>query len=126
MASHILVIDAHRKVLAHYQRILQAEGYGVETTTYKTETWAEIERASPDLIIFDFLADADSEQQAWQLAQQLRLSVLTASIPILICTAGFVFLPFSHFVQQTHIPVLFKPLDVTELIRTVHSMLPVC
>jgi DNA-binding NtrC family response regulator len=123
MALRILVIDANRSALKYYRQILQAEGYDVEITTFAAANWRAIERMSPALIIFDLLADADQERQAWHLTQQLRASALTASIPLLVCTAAVTLTPFARFVHEGHIPILFKPLDATELTRIVRSML---
>ena len=123
MTFHILVIDDSRNVLKYYQRILQAEGYGVETTTFLTENWTEIERTQPDLIIFDLLVGAHQERKALHLAQQLQASALTSSIPILVCSAVLVLPSLSDFVRQKHISILSKPLHLNELTRKVRLML---
>lgn len=123
MSFRILVIDSNRSALVYYQHVLQAEGYGIEIGTFATESWQEIERASPDLIIFDLLVDIEQERQAWHLTQQLHASVLTASIPLLVCIAAFLLPSFALFLQETHIPILFKPFGQTELRRKLLSLL---
>ena len=49
----ILVIDANRESMGHYQRLLQTEGYGVEIATFLEATQEEIQRWCPDLVVFD-------------------------------------------------------------------------
>jgi response regulator RpfG family c-di-GMP phosphodiesterase len=122
-AARILVIDAHRNVMEYYRRLLEAQGYGVETSTFRETNQEEIERWHPDLIVFDLLVDAKQEQQAWSVIQQLKASPHLACIPLLICIAAFVLPDFLTYVCEQQVTFLFKPLDTRILSRQIHVLL---
>lgn len=121
--ARILVIDANRESMGHYQRLLQAEGYGVEIATFLEVTQEEVERWHPDLIVFDVLVDAAQEQQMWQLIRQFKASPQFASLPILICAAALVLPGFLNYVQDQHIPLLFKPFVIQQLLGAIRALL---
>lgn len=119
----ILVIDANRESVEHYQRWLQAEGYSVEISTFLAVTQEEVERWHPDLVLFDLLVDTVQEQQAWQLIRQFKDAPQLASLPVLICAAALVPPGFLSYAQDQHIPILFKPFDKEQLSRAIHRLL---
>lgn len=121
--KRLLVIDSNRSMLDYYQLIFQAKGYRVDITTFAETNQPEIERVLPDLILFDLLADPEQERQTWRLARQLQARAPTASTPLLICTAAFILPTVALFVQESGIPVLFKPFEVKKLTGTVFSLL---
>ena len=122
-AARILVIDAGRDAMGYYRRLLEAEGYMVETSTWQSMNQEVIERWRPDLIVFDLLVDAEQEQQAWRLIQQIKASSHLACLPLLLCTAAFVLADFLTYVREQQVVVLFKPLDTRVLSQQIHSLL---
>lgn len=86
--ARILMIDASRESLGYHQRWLQAEGYGVEMTTFLETTQEEVERWHSNVIVFDLLADAVQEQQTWQLIRQFKASLVLPPFPLLICASS--------------------------------------
>ena len=121
--SRILVIDANRDVMGYYRRLLEALGYGVETSTWSETSQGEIERLHPDLVLFDLLVDDTQEKQAWQLIRQLKASSFSASLPLLICAVAFVSPSFVAYLHEQNISILFKPLDTHLLNHTIRALL---
>lgn len=121
-AARILVIDASHDVLGQYRRLLEAQGYGMETSTWSSTNLEEIERWHLDLIVFDLLVDAKQEQQAWRIIRQLKASLHLTCIPLLICIAAFVSHDFLTYVREQQVAFLFKPLDTQALSQQIHTL----
>jgi DNA-binding NtrC family response regulator len=122
-SSRILILGSNRAALNHSSRFLEGEGYTVEVWALSSITVQTIEWWSPALIIFDLLADEQLEQKAWLLMRQLEASHPGTCIVFLVCTVTFVIREYRAYLQEKHIPILFKPLDLKELGRHVRQLL---
>ena len=121
--EYILVIGSHREVLEYYRRFLQTEGYGVKISTFLEEDVTTISQIQPDLILFDLLVDTQQEKLAWHLLGDLKAEMVTAAIPLLVCTAAFVLPNFATAIQKHQIPTFFKPFRLIDLGREIHLLL---
>lgn len=54
--------------------------------SYSVQDLQEVERLQPDLIILDYIFNA--ERSGWQMLQKLKMRRSTESIPVEICTAA--------------------------------------
>ena len=84
MAYHILVVDDNEMNLSLIGRILELEGYSVETVHEGAEAFEAINRQAPDLAILDvMMPDIDG----YSLCKKLRLEKNASDIPIVMLTA---------------------------------------
>ena len=123
MASRILVIDDDQAILDLYCMLLESEGYEVSASLIAYEQLADIEALHPDLIILDIkLGD---QYDGFLLLQKLKLYRPTKDIPVILCTAAVqVMQEQEEILRQKHIPLIYKPFDLDELLQVVHQFLP--
>lgn len=123
MARHILVVEDDESLLEMYEWLLQGEGYQVSLFNTTFEHVAAVEQLHPDLIILD--AKLSDREDGLDLLQQLRSYPPSRSLPVLLCTAAA-----SKGTRERveafrlqGVPVIYKPFDIDELLRTIADML---
>jgi len=84
---------------------------------------SEIEHKHPDLIILDFKLGAHSE--GFLLLEKIRMYPPTTTIPVILCTAAVgEVCEQAEVLRQKGIPVIYKPLDLDELLEVIYELLP--
>ena len=122
--KHVLVVNDSEEIIELFRVIIEGMGHRLTATTYAPEDLAEVKKVAPDLVILDLMMGA--EQDGWQLAQKLRMSRDTESIPIIICTGAT-----DHVREQEGwltaqaIKIVFKPFGLDDLERAVNRVLRV-
>ena len=118
MAARIVIIDDNKDILELFLDILRIEGYEVHLRELIFEDLADVVQLAPHLIILDLLLGSQGE--GWEFLQKLKSHPLTASIPLILCTAAQLTPEQQSYVQQLDIPILFKPFDLDELHKLMH------
>lgn len=122
MTARILVINDDQAILELFRLMLEQEGYEVHLSEISYEDVRDVEKLQPDLIILDL--KIGHHESGLHLLQKLRMYRPTEVIPIIICTAAIdVMREQEGTLKQKGIPVVYKPFDVDELLRVVHSSL---
>ena len=121
-ARHILVVNDSEEIIELFRDILDAMGHRVTATSYAPDSLNDVVTIAPDLVIMDLVMGG--EKHGWQLAQKLRMSRQTETIPIIICTAAS-----DHVREQEGwltaqgIKVVLKPFGIEDLERAVTKAL---
>lgn len=124
MSKRILVINDDDSILELFQLLLESEGYEVDTSLETIENIRDVEQIKPDLVILDL--KMGMQQEGWVMMQKLRMYQPTQNIPIILCTAALNEVREQEAtLEDKGIPVVYKPFSVDELLKAVHSVLPV-
>lgn len=122
MAARVLVINDDQAILELYSLLLEGEGYEVHLSKIVMEDVHQIEELSPDCIILDLKLGFG--RNGLTLLQQLRMYRPTADIPIILCTAAVKMVREQEDILKCKgIPVVYKPFDIDELLKTIHQLL---
>ncbi len=79
--SKILLIDDDPDVRLALSRLLQREGYAVETAATKQEALSKLQQKHPDVILLDvLLSGADGRE----LCRELKAAAATKHIPVIM------------------------------------------
>lgn len=116
----ILVLEDDDETLAFMSLVLRAQGYEVYERDLLLEHFAEVKYLAPSLMIVDVFQHA--KPIGWEFIQTLKAHAATASIPIILYTAGSLTPEQLHQSQHQGIPVVYKPFDLTELLHLVESL----
>ena len=118
--QRILVLEDDDETLALLSLVLRGEGYEVLERDLLLEHFAEVQYLAPALLIVDVFQGV--KPTGWEFIQTLKAHAATASIPILLSTAGSLTPEQLDQSQQQGIPVIYKPFDLTELLHLVQSL----
>jgi DNA-binding response OmpR family regulator len=118
---HVLVINDTQEILDLFREILEEEGYRVSLYSFAFRDLEEIEAQRPDLIILDFLMDGDAH--GWQLLQKLKMSRITAEIPVIVCTAAIHLVrELEGHLKEKGVGIVLKPFDIDDLLREINAV----
>jgi two-component system response regulator MprA len=118
----LLVCDDVPEVRALYQLALEDEGYGVTLRPEPPEDPNEVAAATPDLIVLELLFGGD--RRGLRAIEALKRDPLTASIPVLVCTAApEVAADAAATLDALDAAVLLKPFDLDDLFRAIEHRL---
>lgn len=116
----ILIVDDDPLITELVIDMLGIEGYDVDTATNGIEALQKLERQRYDLIITDLhMPKLDGSGFYRELAQR-KLHSLKRIIFLTGTTGGS---DEHRFVQESGVPVLLKPFNVSELIQLVRRLL---
>ncbi|HZU67804.1 MAG TPA: response regulator [Ktedonobacteraceae bacterium] len=122
MTACILVINDQPAILDLYYDLLNSDDYELELSDYTFETLQTIERLNPTLIILDF--PVLNRARVWQLLDQLKMHLATASIPLILCSAARSDVREQEdYLQQQGIVIYYKPFHPEAFIQTVQQMI---
>ena len=122
MSKRILVINDTQEILELFRILLEGEGYEVVLSGEPLQKVKEVEQVHPDLILLDLIFR--QEKTGWQMLQMLRMDRLTASIPIVICTAALQDVQEQEgYLNSLGIRIVYKPFDVDVLFAVVKTAL---
>lgn len=117
-----MVINHTQAVLDMFEAVLSGEGYQVYVLMFGQDTFREVERVMPDLLILDYIANR--ERNGWQLIRMLKNSEGMETIPVIVCTTAIKLSDeFATYVVEHNISVIAKPFDIDDLLSTVESNL---
>jgi CheY-like chemotaxis protein len=124
MFHHILVIDDDLDLLEVYQTALQQAGYRVSLSPSVFDEVAQVERLHPDLLLLDVKV-SQAEDGLTQL-EQLRAYPPTRALPVILCTAARADATRARVeaLRRAGVPVVYKPFDLEQLLRTIQRVLP--
>jgi CheY-like chemotaxis protein len=116
----VLVIDDCKDNLFLLELILIEDGYEVVKANSGREGIAKIHELAPDLIILDMMMP---DINGLEVIEQIKLYSHLSHIPILLCTAN-------TYIQKEDVQqvdnICYKPIDITEIITQVNSLIPCC
>lgn len=116
--SHILVVDDEPNVLVTYRLILQQQGYEVSAALSAEEARSMLASHPIDLLLCDLsLEKQESGFDVVQFAQRER-----PGTPAVLLT-GYATPEANDRAQELGIPVLFKPIDIKQLLQTITELL---
>lgn len=80
----VLIIDDDPDIRTLMQKVLEKEGYQVETAKHKEEALDKLNQTQPFLILLDVLLSGSDGRE---LCQYIKNNALTAHIPVIIFSA---------------------------------------
>jgi len=115
---NILVVDDEPNVLLTYRLILQQQGYTACAAISSEEARQAIRDQDIDLLLCDLsLEKQESGFDVIEFARQKN-----PLMPVVLLT-GYATPEANERAQQLAIPVLFKPIDIKELLDTITGLL---
>jgi len=116
--SQILVVDDEPNVLITYRLILQQRGYEVSAAVSSEEARQVLGEKPIDLLLCDLsLEKQENGFDVIEFARQRH-----PDMPAVLLT-GYATPEANDRAQELGIPVLFKPIDINELLQTISALL---
>jgi DNA-binding NtrC family response regulator len=116
--SHILVVDDEPNVLVTYRLILQQRGYEVSAAVSSEEARTILARDGIDLLLCDL--SLEKQENGFDVVEFARQK--DPRMPALMLT-GYATPEANERAQDMGIPVLFKPIDINELLESISTLL---
>ena len=116
--SRILVVDDEPNVLVTYRLILQQRGYEVSAALSSEEARATLAEHEIDLLLCDL--SLEKQENGFDVIEVARLK--NPQMPTVLLT-GYATPEANERAEQMAIPVLFKPIDIKELLNTISQLL---
>jgi DNA-binding NtrC family response regulator len=115
---HILVVDDEPNVLVTYRMILQQRGYEVSAAVSSEEARTVLARDSIDLLLCDL--SLEKQENGFDVVEVARQK--KPEMPALLLT-GYATPEATERAHELGIPVLFKPIDINELLKSISTLL---
>ena len=115
---NILVVDDEPNVLLTYRLILQQQGYAVCAALSSEEARKAISEQEVDLLLCDL--SLEKQESGFDVIAFAREN--NPEVPTVLLT-GYATPEATDRAEQLGIPVLFKPIDIKELLETIASLL---
>jgi DNA-binding NtrC family response regulator len=115
---HILVVDDEPNVLVTYRLILQQRGYEVSAALSSEEARQAITSNRVDLLLCDL--SLEKQENGFDVIDFARQK--DPRVPAVLLT-GYATPEANDRAQELGIPVLFKPIDINELLETISALL---
>jgi DNA-binding NtrC family response regulator len=116
--SHILVVDDEPNVLVTYRLILQQRGYEVSAAVSSEEARTILAGDGIDLLLCDL--SLEKQENGFDVVEFARQK--DPRMPALLLT-GYATPEANERAQDLGIPVLFKPIDINELLESISTLL---
>ncbi len=116
--SHILVVDDEPNVLVTYRLILQQQGYEVSAALSSEEARKSLAEEDIDLLLCDL--SLEKQENGFDVIDFARQK--NPDIPTVLLT-GYATPEANDRADELGIPMLFKPIDIKELLQTISEML---
>lgn len=111
--SHVLVVDDDLSIRETLSEILRDEGYEVECASNGKEALVAMERAPhPCVVLLDLMMPVMS---GWEVLEKVEADKELSRIPVVVVSA---------MSSKGASACLSKPIDLEELLTTVHSFCP--
>ncbi|ABF41403.1 response regulator receiver protein [Candidatus Koribacter versatilis Ellin345] len=115
---HILVVDDEPNVLVTYRLILQQQGYTVSAAISSEEARTVLKKGNVDLLLCDL--SLEKQQSGFDVIQFGR--DLDPDLSAVLLT-GYASVEANERAEAEHIPVLFKPIDIQQLLQVIVELL---
>jgi DNA-binding NtrC family response regulator len=115
---HILVVDDEPNVLVTYRLILQQQGYAVSAAISSDEARTCLNQGDVDLLLCDL--SLEKQQSGFDVIQFGRS--LDPHLQAVLLT-GYASVEANERAEQENIPVLFKPIDIQQLLQVIAELL---
>jgi DNA-binding NtrC family response regulator len=116
--SHILVVDDEPNVLVTYRLILQQQGYEVSAALSSEEARKSLAEEEIDLLLCDL--SLEKQENGFDVIDFARQK--NPEMPTVLLT-GYATPEANDRADELGIPMLFKPIDIKELLQTISQML---
>jgi DNA-binding NtrC family response regulator len=116
--SHILVVDDEPNVLVTYRLILQQQGYTVSAAISSEEARACLQKGGVDLLLCDL--SLEKQQSGFDVIHFGRS--IDPGLQTVLLT-GYASVEANDRAEQENIPVLFKPIDIQQLLQVIADLL---
>ena len=116
--AHILVVDDEPNVLVTYRLILQQQGYTVSAAISSDEARNCLKQGDVDLLLCDL--SLEKQQSGFDVIQFGRS--LDPTLQAVLLT-GYASVEANDRAEQENIPVLFKPIDIQQLLQVIAELL---
>ncbi|HEY8291027.1 MAG TPA: response regulator [Thermomicrobiales bacterium] len=122
MQPVIVVVDNDEPFRDLLVDLLSDEGYRVVTAMTSADAIETIRQEQPALVILDLWMEAPDS--GIQIIRAVRGNPLTATLPLLICSADVAGIA-SHapFLKEHHVPSLNKPFDLSQLLGMIRQLI---
>ncbi len=114
----ILVVDDEPNVLVTYRLILQQQGYEVGAVLSSDEARRALSEKSIDLLLCDL--SLEKQESGFDVVEFARCQ--NPDLPTVLLT-GYATPEANEHAEELGIPVLFKPIDIKELLETISGLL---
>ncbi len=116
--SHILVVDDEPNVLVTYRLILQQQGYEVSAALSSDEAREVLSGKEVDLLLCDL--SLEKQKNGFDVIDFAHEK--SPHMPSVLLT-GYATAEANDRARELGIPVLFKPIDIKELLETISGLL---
>jgi DNA-binding NtrC family response regulator len=114
----VLVVDDENSVLFTYRMILEEKGYNVATALTSREALDQLDSNSFDIVLCDL--SLEQNRSGFEVFQHVRSK--RPAVPCVLLT-GYANEEAIERAEKDGIAVLFKPIDVKELFKTIEEAL---
>jgi DNA-binding NtrC family response regulator len=115
---HILVVDDEPNVLITYRLILEQQGYRVSAAISSADARNTLSSDRVDLLLCDL--SLEGQESGFDVIEYATR--LTPGIATLLLT-GYATPEANERAEKNGIPVLFKPIDIQQLLETISRLL---
>ncbi len=115
---HILVVDDEPHVLLTYRLILQQQGYEVSAAISADEARTMLLERKIDLLLCDL--SLERQENGFDVIEFARQK--DPHMPAVLLT-GYATQDANLRAEESGLPVLFKPIDIKELLQTITELL---
>ncbi len=116
--KNILVVDDEPNVLVTYRLILQQQGYQVSAALSAEEARKLLAREPVDLLLCDL--SLEKQESGFDVIEFAR--EINPDMPTVLLT-GYATQDANDRAEERGIPVLFKPIDIKQLLQTIAELL---
>jgi len=118
LKTHILVVDDEPNVLVTYRLILQQQGYEVSAALSSEEAREALSKKDIGLLLCDL--SLEKQENGFDVIDFARKK--NPHMPTVLLT-GYATQEANDHAGELGIPVLFKPIDIKELLETISGLL---
>ena len=116
--KQILVVDDEPNVLVTYRLILQQQGYAVNAAISPEEARRCIDSVDLGLLLCDL--SLEKQESGFDVIEYARKKF--PDLPAVLLT-GYATQDANDWADARGIPVLFKPIDIQQLLETINNLL---
>jgi DNA-binding NtrC family response regulator len=116
--KNILVVDDEPNVLITYRLILQQQGYQVSAAMSSDEARKLLADQRVDLLLCDL--SLEKQESGFDVIEYAR--EIDPDMPMVLLT-GYATQDANDRAEERGIPVLFKPIDIKQLLQTISELL---
>ncbi len=116
---HILIVDDEPSVLTTYRLILEMQGFRASAAASSVEARHILSVGDVDLLLCDL--SLERQESGFDVVNCAR--EIEPGMPCILLT-GYASQEANAWAESQGIPMLFKPIDIRQLLDTIESMLP--